>query len=707
MENFNQYDNETAEIFKEECSAIINDFKTILNNSENFTNDEYITKLMRDAHSIKGSAGIMGMDFVQKLAHHVEDLLGDIKNSVDNNQRIDLVAQIKILILQIEENINNSQSQYQEEQKLSIDELFLEISKNITILKSKPEVVEKLIELISYINSYELNNEVKNILSSCLAILSKVKKSGRVDSSLVTVLSGAFKILNKIVIENNSKYYDELFLLKQRLSVAEQMADFSVPREESVNVSSEPVVKQKIEINNVFGNFAHSSIKTLRIDSSKLDKLFNDVCEIGKISVSIQGRVEKLKNIADQFSEHIFEFEKILSDLTNYVESKDSLIESQILSDEIKKMQSNLINSQNLMLQYENLNSSDDCSDKDFRERIFEIYSIIENVRKLPIGVILHMYPRMVRDIAEKENKEVEMDIIGGENLVDKQILDELKMPILHLLRNAVDHGIELPEEREKQGKSRIGKISVSVTTYSDKIKISVKDDGCGINFPKIKAKVLQEKKLGIKDIKSLNKHDFIKMLFNPGFSTEDKVTEISGRGIGLDIVYTKIAELNGQIQIQTDKKEGTEIIMEIPLNNLPFSSISNSNKEQNSNANTKIILIDDSQTTKMYMKKILLDEGYSVTAFSSAKDALKELKLNHYDLLISDVEMPGMDGAELTLKVRGNKKLKDIPILIVSMLPEHKVNHLFKNLDVNAFINKSEFNKNVFLNTVRYLLED
>lgn len=706
MSNINQYDKETFEIFKEECTAIINDFKIILSDSKKYSSEEYITKLMRDAHSIKGSASIIGLDSIQKKAHKIEDLLGEMKNSQGKENYSTLLADVNLLISQIEENIKNSDYDLKNE-KMKPEEIFVEINKNLNMLKTDISYVDVLISLIAEID--QKNVALKNILDITVSALQKIKVNGEIkDKNLINIISGAFKILKKVIIDKNEDYYDELFLLKQRLSVAEQMIVVSGMSKsgdigEKNDKSIQNLPKSKISISNVFENFHESSIRTLRIDSSKLDVLYEKICALGQCSVFLNKKAEKIKHVAEKFSENIFEFEKINSDLINMTEGENPKLNLKNLLEEIQKMTTNISNCQNLMKEYEILNTSAIDKEKLYKDNILEIYSLVKNVRKLPIGVILHMFPRMVRDLAEKENKEVEMDITGGEILVDKKILDEIKMPILHLLRNAVDHGIELPTEREKNGKQRAGKIAINVSIVGDKLKISVKDDGCGINFTKIKAKLLKENLL--KDVKQLNKHDFLKFLFIPGFSTEDKVTEISGRGMGLDIVNSTINEMHGDVQISTNKKNGTEVIIELPVDIVPFSySAKAFSGDKN---NIEIMLVDDSQTTKMFFKKILEDEGYKVSAFENGKDAFKELKNHKYNLVISDVEMPVMNGAELTYKIRKDKRLKDIPVLIISMLPEYKINHLFKDIDVDAVINKSDFSKSVFVNTIKYLLDE
>mgnify|MGYP002868405145 CR=1 FL=1 len=264
----------------------------------------------------------------------------------------------------------------------------------------------------------------------------------------------------------------------------------------------------------------------------------------------------------------------------------------------------------------------------------------------------------------------------------------------------------ELPEEREKINKPRAGKITVSVNQSDSRVLISVKDDGRGIDIKKVQAKAIKEKIIDKSYVNKLSKHDFLNMIFRPGFSTEDKITEISGRGMGLDIVNNKVTSLNGKIQIITEKGFGTEIILDLPVENNVITNKEINKKPIINNKNNKtIFVVDDSRATRMHFSKILEDCGFSCLTFEYAEDAIKKLKNIDCDLIISDIEMPKMNGYDFIGKIRKDKKLKDIPVIVISMLTEKQVTGKFKKTPISAFINKSDFNKENLLNIINKLI--
>lgn len=692
MNNFDT--DETINIFREECANILSDFKSQLGKFEKTYDVEIITKLMRDAHSVKGSAGIAGLKSVQKLAHTMEDLLGQLKDESKSCNK-DIINKIHDLIANISEQIAKPIISSQ-----STEEILETLIKNIPNLKSDISESVKLQELVENLRVQETPTSVKDILDLIYSILGKLKQSVSIkDNNIINILSGAVKTVKKIVCDGNENGLDELMFVRQRLSVAEEMIDVYVNKS-----TQRPAQKSKIEIQNILQNFQQSSIKTLRIETDKLDKLCKNIEQLGIVGAKSHKEFNKSMEIASDFCGKIFDFEKILASLKNYSSEKELSQEkfNEIIKQEMESLEKSLKEFQNLATSIEKISAENKKLELDFIDNYKNIRKSIKNIRNLPLGVILHMFPRMVRDIADSEQKEVEIEITGAETPVDKKVIEEIKMPLIHLLRNAVDHGIETPEERERLGKNRAGKISLSAKNTADNLVICVKDDGCGVNFDKIKIKAneLPENK----DVDSLSKDELLNLIFKAGFSTEDEITEISGRGIGLNIVYTKIAELNGNLKINTDEGIGTEIVMEIPLN--PVLSLNFEDDKKEKSLDKKILIIDDSKTTLAYLKNILSKRGYDVTTSENPKDACQKLEQTSFDLVISDIEMPDMNGVEFVSKIRSNEDTKDIPVLVISMLSLEKAVKMFENTPVNGILSKSELDEEKVLNTVQCILK-
>jgi two-component system chemotaxis sensor kinase CheA len=193
-----------------------------------------------------------------------------------------------------------------------------------------------------------------------------------------------------------------------------------------------------------------------------------------------------------------------------------------------------------------------------------ELQEAIMRVRMLPIRQVFQRFPRMVRDLAKQKGKEVELTFSGEDTEIDKTVIDALGDPLLHLIRNSIDHGIELPEVRRAAGKERSGSIHLSARQESSHIVITVRDDGAGMKADRIRKKAV-EKGLIAAD-QPISSEEVYGLVFVPGFSTAEEVSETSGRGVGLDVVKNVISDFNGIIEVKSEAGLGTEFILKMPL---------------------------------------------------------------------------------------------------------------------------------------------
>ena len=197
---------------------------------------------------------------------------------------------------------------------------------------------------------------------------------------------------------------------------------------------------------------------------------------------------------------------------------------------------------------------------------IDELQEEVKKVRLLPIAALFNQYPRMVRDIARAQMKDVDLVLSGQDTQVDKKILEELKDPIMHLLRNAIDHGIESPEVRQQKGKHRQGIIQLSARYLGSSILIEVEDDVKGIDVNEVIATAIKKEFVTSIEIKNMTEPEIMGLLFRSGFSTAKIITDISGRGVGLDVVRNNIEKLKGIISISSSIDKGTKISIRLPL---------------------------------------------------------------------------------------------------------------------------------------------
>lgn len=195
-----------------------------------------------------------------------------------------------------------------------------------------------------------------------------------------------------------------------------------------------------------------------------------------------------------------------------------------------------------------------------------EMQDAIMQVRMLPVSFIFQRFPRLVRDIARKLNKEVELQIQGEDTEADKSIIESLADPLIHILRNSLDHGLETAPERVQEGKSAVGVLKIRASQEADRVIIVIEDDGRGIDPVVIKRKAWEKQLISETQLESLTDQDAIQLIFAAGFSTAAQITDLSGRGVGMDVVKTAVARVGGTVRLHSEKGQGTRLTLSLPL---------------------------------------------------------------------------------------------------------------------------------------------
>jgi two-component system chemotaxis sensor kinase CheA len=203
----------------------------------------------------------------------------------------------------------------------------------------------------------------------------------------------------------------------------------------------------------------------------------------------------------------------------------------------------------------------------EYLERITtNLNDAVMKARMVPVETVFNRFPRMVRDIAKDLGKEIELIMSGEETELDRTVIDEIGDPLIHLLRNSCDHGLESIEKRKQLGKPEVGKINLTAYQSGNNVVIEVADDGAGINTEKIKNKAIEKGIVTKEEALAMTQNEVIELLFRPSFSTAEKITGLSGRGVGLDVVKTKIEQLGGTVEVETQNGKGSKFLIKLPL---------------------------------------------------------------------------------------------------------------------------------------------
>jgi len=226
-----------------------------------------------------------------------------------------------------------------------------------------------------------------------------------------------------------------------------------------------------------------------------------------------------------------------------------------------------IITKNRLQTQIENLHDKNlNRTMSEMNHIVSEINNTVSEARLVPVDEIFRRFPRMVHELARKAGKKVDLEISGGEIEMDKGTLENIREPLMHLLRNAVDHGIETPAIREKAGKDPNGTIRLSAMRDEDSITIEVSDDGAGIDTKELKRVFVEKKFIPPDFAETISDRELLSMIFSPGTTTMEKVSNVSGRGVGLDVVQTQILKMGGDVEVDTGAGKGARFIMNLPV---------------------------------------------------------------------------------------------------------------------------------------------
>ena len=676
------------------------------------------------------------------------------------------------------------------------------------------EIVNMIVEILDFIieNSVQLEEQMTQTLKSGLEYCASPNES--IDGDLII----------------------------QQLEIMKQLLELNFKKDTGVseikNLSAQTSVSSKSTTN--------TEIKTLHVNAQKLDTLVNQLGELIITKIKTEKNLEKIDSIKNSNENCQKDLLKTSNYLRYYNRKYLQTGNSEQYTTAFVKQVFSLLSdiTQNVSKTIYDLNSLYRASKEDdmkMRLIIDEMESMVKNIRVLPISTVFNSFSRMVRDIASEKGKDIDFEIEGKDTCADKKIIEEIKTPLIHILRNAIDHGIESKEDRLMAGKSPVGKILLSAKQDDNTVIIEVMDDGQGFNLEKIKDRAVSRGFLTQEDIDSMTDEAIMNIIFWPGFTTGDSITSISGRGIGLDVVKTKISQLNGKVKVISEFGKGSCVRIEIPVtlttlrvflvkiseqvfaipiqmittfilkkqdeiktNNGTRSIVYNNKilplyyladilgleplprgeketvliiesdeksiglvvdkllgdqdilqkklspplyKVKNISGITnlasgelclilnmqdilhydfnkamvsatapklltadmlsykRILIVDDSMTTRSMIKNILMNIGYSVDAALDVSEALVKLKLNHYDLIMTDLTMPKVDGYEFVELLKNDEMYMDIPVLVMSSISREVAMQKLKKFNIEGYMQKDNFNQPDLVNKIQEIL--
>jgi two-component system chemotaxis sensor kinase CheA len=595
--------------------------------------------------------------------------------------------------------------------------------------------------------------------------------------------------------------------------------------------------------------------ETLRVPASKLEALLRQAEELIPVRATVAQRVIELREISQTLTSWETEWRKIrpqahaLPSLVNgenrtkgsgHPSSVHASTQARVMKvSAFLERNANTLNSVKQKLAA--LGKRLEYDRRAFERRVDDLVEDMKRVSMLPFSTLLESFPKLVRDLSRDCGKDVELTIVGGEIETDRRILEEMKDPLIHLVRNCIDHGIEAPKRREESGKPPRATIRIAIFPKSaDKVEIVVSDDGAGIDLLKVCVASLKLGLVSEEDARKMDGQQIAKLIFKSGLSTSPMITEVSGRGLGLAIVREKVEKVGGVVSVDTQPGTGTTFRLVLPLtlarfrgilvrvgeslfvvptrhvqrvlrvnrdeiktaenretiqiNGCPASAVRLGDVLEITQRNTgidpkgrvpvlvlawageqigffvdeifdeqevlvkslgkqlprvrnivgatvlgtgkvlpvlnvadlmqsavkmapgaaargteetskSILVAEDSITSRTLLKNILEFAGYKVKTAVDGAEALTVLATEAFDLVVSDVEMPRMGGFDLTARIRADKRLSQLPVVLVTALDSREDRERGVDVGASAYIVKSSFDQGNLLEVVRRLI--
>lgn len=565
------------EIFIDESSEHIQTLSDcIMTLEQEPENKDTINEIFRAAHSLKGMAGTMGFKRMQHLTHDMENVFQEVRSDkikVDSSM-IDLLFKCLDAIDSYVENIKSTSDEGTDDNEVIIKELNDFIAKaNGQPVSKQAEAQETVTEAKAQASSdaspnvldtIELTNNEKNLIDEAISAGLKIYgMTVTVASDCLLKAARAFLVfraveeLGQIVVYRPSSQdiEDEKFDLSFSFYVASGES-FDKLEHAASNVSEIDKVEGKeiteFHIEGEAEQTAQASEETQKAPEKKEEKAPASKTETAKPKASNDSQKQAVSHKKATTSRtvrvDIEKLDMLMNQVSELIIAKNSLV-AMSSSDG------------------ENNNNQSFHEQIEYLERITtNLHESVMKVRMVPIESVTQKYPRMIRDLSRTLNKKMNLVITGEDTELDRTVVDQIGDPLQHLLRNSADHGLESNEVRLERGKPEVGTIFLNAYQEGNNVVIKVGDDGNGINTEAVKAKAIERGIVTAEQAENLSQKDIINFLFMPSFSMAKQITDISGRGVGLDVVKSGIEQLGGDVSVSTELGKGTTFTVRLPL---------------------------------------------------------------------------------------------------------------------------------------------
>ncbi|UTT41777.1 chemotaxis protein CheA [Exiguobacterium aurantiacum] len=520
--------NEYLGLFLDESQEHIQSVNTQLLKLEQTGSQEAIQEIFRSAHTLKGMSATMGYESVANLTHEMESALDLVRaGKKESNQLLldtmfSAMEQIEEMIADIETGGRGANV-----------EVAATVSAFQSFIGSTPQTVETVEATVFTADLYtdSVITQAKETGFEAFQLHVKLSDAVVLKAARAYMVFDRLQELGEVVRtvpeteaieqEQFDLSFDVLFVTQEAADVIEHAVS-QVSEVEHVHVT--PYMSAATGAPEVAVSAAVAEVKPKAVETEEPKE--QAVAQAKTIRVNLE-RIDRLMNL----------FEEFIIDRGRLERLADEVGQPE-LNETVEKI----------------------------KRGTNELQSLVLTLRMMPIEQVFNRFPRMVRSVAKDIHKKVQLDITGAETELDRTVIDEIGDPLVHLIRNAIDHGIELPEVRVAAGKPEQGRLALRAYHGGNRVFIEIEDDGAGINVDKVRSKALERGVITPEEATTMTDNEVAMLIFAPGFSTAEVVTDLSGRGVGLDVVKNKIESLGGVVTLETVVGQGTKFQVSLPL---------------------------------------------------------------------------------------------------------------------------------------------